>query len=208
MAIFPAGSTTCTARASLLGLHALSARVRGPRRPLTLPPGPHPPQERGVAHVQERKKMRTAHRKFSAHALPVGLEAGMPLALRVTVRESRNGMSSCCYEFRFSGDSFKMVSPDERQGALRYPQADPGGWRSWRRRIPGLHQARRERARNGARQRRWAVRLFFRDPMEELLETALEADGSVAGALQGFDVAGRPARCSIRRVTLQLEAPQ
>jgi len=79
MAIFPAGSTTCTARASFLGLHALSARVRGPRRPLTLPPGPHPPQERGVAHVQERKKMENAHRKFSAHALPVGLGQGCRL---------------------------------------------------------------------------------------------------------------------------------
>ena len=63
MATFPAGSTTCTARASFLGLHALSAWVRGPRRPVTLPPGPHPPKERGVAHVQERKKMENAHRK-------------------------------------------------------------------------------------------------------------------------------------------------
>jgi hypothetical protein len=46
------------------------------------------------------------------------------------------------------------------------------------------------------------------DAVKDFPETALEADGSVAGALQGFDVAGRPARCSIRRVTLQLEAPQ
>lgn len=132
----------------------------------------------------------------------------MPLAWPVTAGGSRDGMARCCYKFRFSGDSFKGVSPGKRQRALCYPQADPGGWRSWRRRIAGLHQARREQARSGARQRRWAVRLFFRDPMEELLETALEADGSVAGALQGFDLAGRPARCSIRRVTLQLEAPQ
>jgi hypothetical protein len=46
------------------------------------------------------------------------------------------------------------------------------------------------------------------DPVKDFPETALEVDGSVAGALQGLDLAGRPARCSIRRVALQLEAPQ
>jgi len=126
VATFPAGSTTCTARASFLGLHALSARVRGPRRPLTLPPGPHPPQERGVAHVQERKKVKTAHRKFLTPALPVRLEAGMPLAWPVTAGGSRDGMARCCYKFRFSGDSFKGVSPGKRQRGPVLPAGRPG----------------------------------------------------------------------------------